>query len=262
MSAQSPKAKKPEQPEHCEQPRQPDQAPASQTQADQVPAKRKATDQPQDERPPTRRGTLPFMWNLTTTPSLPIFDAGSTPVGSDDEYEHELELELENDELMDELQETKEQLHEAEKKIAALEKRLRTYQVIVLPTDYKTMPETVKKSGNGQSTPEREAEALRKAFEEREDEVKNAREDEDKIGIYRAVFGDIEWAVDEHHRLVHQALEEIERGRTGRAGSGDGYKPGQLPLFILDKSQCTLGVDVGSLKDLFDGILEDGGLGQ
>ncbi|KAK3347843.1 hypothetical protein B0H65DRAFT_587743 [Neurospora tetraspora] len=179
MSAQSPKAKKPEQPE------QPDQAPASQTQADQVPAKRKATDQPQDERPPTRRGTLPFMWNLTTTPSLPIFDAGSTPVGSDDE-------------LRDELQETEEELREVKKKI---ERCL-------------------------------------------------------------DVFKEIEWAVVHHHRLVHQALEEIESGRAGSAGTLGDYKPGQLPLYILDKSQMDLGDSVYGLKELFEEILEEGELGE
>ncbi|KAK3948893.1 hypothetical protein QBC32DRAFT_220913, partial [Pseudoneurospora amorphoporcata] len=239
---------------------QSEQAPASPPQAGQIPAKRKATEELQHNRPPTQPGTLPFMWNLSTTPSLPIFHADSTPDASDDEYEHDLELE--NDELIDELAETKEQLHEAEKKIAALAKHLRMYQVTVLPSDYKTTAdndEAAKKSGNGQSTPEREAEALRKAWEEREDKDEDD-DDRDKIEVYRMVFQDIEWAVDEHHRLVHQALGEIEKRRTGPAGSPDGYKPGQLPLYILDKSQCTLGCDVDSLKELFDKILKNAGI--
>ncbi|EGO55345.1 hypothetical protein NEUTE1DRAFT_102780 [Neurospora tetrasperma FGSC 2508] len=243
MSAQSPKRSR--------QPMQPNQAPASQTHADQGPAKRKAMEQPQDDRRPARPGTLPFMWNLPTTPSLPIFNADSTPVMSDDEYEHELELE--NDEMIDELQEVEEQLHEAKKKIAALEKRLRTYQVIVLPMDYKTVTETAEESRNEKSTAEREAEALRAMYEE--DNHKN--DDEDKIEVFRTVFKDIEWAVEEHHRLVDQALEEIESGRTGPAGRSAGYKPGQLHLYILDKSQFTLGVDVSGLKDLFEEIVEE-----
>lgn len=244
--------------EHSMQPMQPDQAPASRTHADQGPAKRKAMEQPQDDRRPARPGTLPFMWNLPTIPSLPIFNADSTPVMSDDEYEHELELE--NDEIIDELQEAQEQLHEAKKKIAALEKRLRTYQVIVLPMDYKTT-ETAEESGNEKSTPEREAEAL-KAMYEKKEEDNHKDDDEDKIETFRAVLKDIEWAVEEHHRLVDQALKEIESGRTGPAGRCDGYKPGQLPLYILDKSQCTLGVDVYVLKDLFEEIAEEVGLGE
>lgn len=238
---------------------QPDQAPASQTHADQGPAKRKAMEQPQDDRRPARPGTLPFMWNLPTTPSLPIFSADSTPVMSDDEYEHELELE--NDEMIDELQEVEEQLHEAKKKIAALEKRLRTYQVIVLPMDYQINTETAEESGNEKSTAEREAEALKAMYEEKEED-KHKNDDEDKIDIFRTVFKDIEWAVEEHHRLVHQALEEIESGRTGPAGRSAGYKPGQLHLYILDKSQFTLGVDVSVLKDLFEEIVEEVRLGE
>ncbi|KHE82523.1 hypothetical protein GE21DRAFT_1213386 [Neurospora crassa] len=245
MSAQSPK--------RSTQPMQPDQATASQAHADQGPSKRKAMEQPQDGRRPALPGTLPFMWNLPTTPSLPIFNADSTPVMSDDEYEHELELE--NDEIIDELQEAQEQLHEAKKKIAALEKRLRTYQVIVLPMDYKTT-EIAEESGNEKSTPEREAEALRAMYEEKEED-NHKDDDEDKIETFRAVFKDIEWAVEEHHRLVDQALNELESGRTGPAGRSAGYKPGQLPLYILDKSQCTLGVDVDVLKDLFEEIVEE-----
>ncbi|KAK3496341.1 hypothetical protein B0T13DRAFT_512165 [Neurospora crassa] len=175
---------------------------------------------------------------------------------SDDEYDHELELE--NDEIIDELQEAQEQLHKAKKKIAALEKRLRTYQVIVLPMDYKTT-EIAEESGNEKSTPEREAEALRAIYEEKEED-NHKDDDEDKIETFRADFKNIEWAVEEHHRLVDQALDEIESGRTGPAGRSAGYKPGQLPLYILDKSQCTLGVDIDVLKDLFEEIVEEVGL--
>ncbi|CCC12965.1 unnamed protein product [Sordaria macrospora k-hell] len=218
---------------------QSEQAPASLPQADQVPAKRKATEELQhSRRPPTQPGTLPFIWNLPTTPSLPIFYADATLVPSDDEYDSEDELELESDEVVDELAKTKQQLYEAKKKIAALAKRLRMYQVTVLPMDYKLVDEPVKEPVKEKSAIEREADALRvfslKQWEEHlksEDEKGN---EYDKIEDYRAVFEDVEWAVHEHHRLVHLALGELRKGRTGPAGSIDDYKPGQLPMYILD----------------------------
>ncbi|WPJ65650.1 hypothetical protein SMAC4_06107 [Sordaria macrospora] len=244
---------------------QSEQAPASLPQADQVPAKRKATEELQhSRRPPTQPGTLPFIWNLPTTPSLPIFYADATLVPSDDEYDSEDELELESDEVVDELAKTKQQLYEAKKKIAALAKRLRMYQVTVLPMDYKLVDEPVKEPVKEKSAIEREADALRvfslKQWEEHlksEDEKGN---EYDKIEDYRAVFEDVEWAVHEHHRLVHLALGELRKGRTGPAGSIDDYKPGQLPMYILDKSQCSVSCDVESLKRLFECILKKAGI--
>lgn len=249
-ASQSPKQGS--QPEHL------DQASASQTQSDQAPTKRRATEELQNGRSPPRPGTLPFMWNMPTTPCLPLFNADVT----DDEGEYEHELELENDELIDELQESQDKLEEAEEKISALEKRLRMYQVTVLPIDYKLTTDPAEVFEDWKSAIEREVETLKKDSEEEkeEDNENEGKDDRDKIELWRSIFREVEWGLREHHRLCHQALQEIDKKRCGPAGRNDHYKPGQLPLYILDKSQMDLGDDVDSLKDLFEDILDEVGL--
>ncbi|KAK3391364.1 hypothetical protein B0T20DRAFT_363386 [Sordaria brevicollis] len=224
------------QPEHL------DQAPASPSQFDQAPTKRKATEEIPNDHISPRPGTLPFMWNLPNTPCLPLFNADET----DDEEEYKRKLELENDELIDELQETQDKLQEAEEKVAALEKRLRMYQVTVLPMDYKLTIDPAEMYEDWKTMIEREVEALKKDSEDDEKEEKDKDDNgRDKIELWRSIFRDVEWGVREHHRLCHQALEEIAKKRCGPGSCGH-YKPGELPLFILDKAQMNLGGDIDS----------------
>lgn len=230
MSGQPP-SKELEQSEH---------APASSPpQADQVPAKRKASEELQhNRRPPTKPGTLPFMWNLPTTPSLPILYADSKPLDSDDE-----------------LAETKKRLHEAEKKIFAL-----TEDNDLGTKGFSSWAEKIEaQRANIESTTgefESNKDRIEREAQELIDKYGSNKEEEDKYQLCFDELEELESVVTYHRDLVHEALDEIDNECGGPDGRGD-YKPGQLPLFIMDKYMMDLGGSVDELNRLVYDLWED-----